>query len=218
MNRVMSAWLIACLLILGLAPAASAYERGDGIGSWDFDVYIDDKKIGQHRFQVSQTDGFKHVQSDANFQYKFLFVTAYRYEHSAAERWNDNCLIDFDASTNTNGKRISVSGEQTPDGFVVEGDDNPAVLPPCVMTFAYWNADFLDQSRLLNPQTGEYLDVRVEKVGDELREIRGQQILATRFKLTARELDLTLWYSPANEWLGLESVAKGGRIIRYEPS
>lgn len=211
-------WLAICLLIPALTASVVAEENGNEINLWDFDVYLDDKKVGNHRFQVSESNGEKYVQSDANFKYKFLFVTAYRYEHNAAERWVDNCLVEFAASTNTNGARIDVSGQQTNVGFVIEGDDSPAVLPECVMTFAYWNADFLDQSRLLNPQTGEYIDVRVEEVGDEVREIRGQQIVATRFKLTAPKVDLTLWYSPNNEWLGLESVAKGGRIIRYELS
>ena len=117
-----------------------------------------------------------------------------------------------------NGKRISVSGEQTNAGFLVEKGDKPVELPECVMTFAYWNPEFLDQSRLLNPQTGEYVDVDVEKVGDETLEVRGEPVAATRFRLTADKVDLTLWYSTDDAWLALESVAKGGHIIRYELS
>ena len=86
------------------------------------------------------------------------------------------------------------------------------------MTFAYWNPKLLDQTQLLNPQTGDYVDVRVEKVGDEILVVRGQPVEAKRFKLTAVGVDLTLWYSPDNEWLALSSVAKGGRVIRYELS
>ena len=86
------------------------------------------------------------------------------------------------------------------------------------MTFAYWNPEFLDQPSLLNPQTGEYLDIHVEKVGDEMLEVCGLSVAATRFKLTAREVDLTLWYSSDNQWLALESIAKGGQVIRYELS
>ena len=71
---------------------------------------------------------------------------------------------------------------------------------------------------LLNPQTGEYVDVKVENTGNELLEVQGRSVLATRFKLTARNVDLSLWYSPDREWLALESVAKGGNIIRYELS
>jgi hypothetical protein len=203
---------------LTFALPAPTQERRDEVGNWDFDVYLDDKKVGKHIFTISEAGGVKHVQSQASFKVKILFISAYRYEHIAAERWTDNCLVEIDASTNANGKRIQVSGEHTGAGFLVERDDKPIELPECVMTFAYWNPEFLEQPRLLNPQTGEYVDVRVEEIGDELLEVRGQPVAATRFKLTARRVDLTLWYSPDDEWLALESVAKGGRIIRYELS
>ena len=126
--------------------------------------------------------------------------------------------MEFDATTNANGKRVQVSGAQTGAGFSVERDDVPLELPECVMTFAYWNPVFLTQPRLLNPQTGEYMDVSVEQIGEEFLKVRGLRVAATRYKLTAKNVDLTLWYSPEEEWLALESVAKGGRIIRYELS
>jgi len=210
--------LMIGLFSLALTSPAPAQESPNGVASWDFDVYLNDKKVGKHSFTVSEAGGMKQVQSEANFDVKFLFISAYRYEHSAAERWSDNCLVEFDASTNANGKRIQVSGEQTSAGFLVEKGDAPIELPECVMTFAYWNPQFLEQPRLLNPQTGEYVDVRVDELGNELLEVRGQPVAATRFSLTAREVDLTLWYSSDDEWLALESVAKGGHIIRYELS
>lgn len=206
------------LLSLAFTLPAPAQERTDGVAHWDFDVYLNDRKVGKHFFTVSESGGVKHVQSEANFNYRILFIPAYQYEHSAAERWTGNCLVAVDASTNANGERKQVSGQRTGAGFVVEGGDSPVRLPECVMTFAYWNAEFLSQSRLLNPQTGEYVDVRVEKVGDEILEVRGQPVAATRFRLTAYEVDLTLWYSTDKEWLALESVAKGGNIVRYELS
>ena len=86
------------------------------------------------------------------------------------------------------------------------------------MTFAYWNSEFLKQPSLLNPQTGDYVDILVEKVGDEMLYVRGRTVPTTRFKLTAEKVDLTLWYSLDDEWLVLKSVAKGGQIIRYELS
>ena len=218
MRRIFFGLVLISLLSLAFAAPAPAKERADGIVHWDFDVYLNDKKVGNHSFKVSETGDVKQVQSEASFKVKFLFITAYRYEHSAAERWTGNCLVEFDGNTNANGERIEVSGEQISGGFIVERGDNPIELPECVMTFAYWNAEFLDQRRLLNPQTGEYVEVLVEKVGDEMLEVRGLEVAATRFKLTANDVDLTLWYSPDDEWLALESVAEGGRIIRYELS
>ncbi len=209
------------LVMLGLLSLTFlSPERGgaEEVANWDFDVYLNDKKVGKHLFTVAEVGGVRHVQSEASFKYKILLIPAYRYEHSAAERWADNCLMTVDSSTNANGKHSQISGEKTGDGFVVEKGDTPVQLPECIMTFAYWNPDFLGQSRLLNPQTGEYVDVRVEEVGDEMLEVRGQAVTATRFKVTAYEVDLTLWYSPDDEWLALESVAKGGHVIRYELS
>jgi hypothetical protein len=193
-------------------------ERVSGVSQWDFDVYLNDRKIGKHLFKVSESAGIKQVQSEAKFKYTILLIPAYRYEHSAAERWSNECLVEIDARTNANGERIEVSGERTGTGFRVLSDNSPADLPQCVMTFAYWNPNFLEQPRLLNPQTGEFVDVTVEKLGNEMLEVRGQTVAATRFKLTAYEIDMTLWYSQDDEWLALESVAEGGHIIRYELS
>jgi hypothetical protein len=209
--------LIGLLTIIIALPVA-ALESMNGVARWEFDVYLDDKKVGKHQFEVSEKGDVKHVKSEASFNYKFLFISAYRYEHSAAERWTNDCLMEFDATTNANGKRVQVSGAQTGAGFSVERDDVPLELPECVMTFAYWNPVFLTQPRLLNPQTGEYMDVSVEQIGEEFLKVRGLRVAATRYKLTAKNVDLTLWYSPEEEWLVLESVAKGGRIIRYELS
>ncbi len=218
MKRQILAVILAGLLSPAFASIAVDQANDSEVASWNFVVYLNDKKVGSHQFRVIDTNGVKQVESEASFNYKILFISAYRYEHRADERWTDNCLTEFDASTNANGDRVEVSGKQTDAGFVVESSDDPAALPACVMTFAYWNPVFLDQPRLLNPQTGKYMDVSVETVGTETFEVRGQQVDATRFKLTADQIDVTLWYSSNNEWLGLESVAKGGHIIRYELS
>ncbi len=206
---------LVCLLIL---PTAIAAPSTDDVASWDFDVYLDDKKIGKHRFDIATIDGIREVNSVADFDYKFLFVSVYQYQHRAAERWTENCLLALDASTNANGDRVEVTGQRSANSFVIERDENRAKLPDCVMTFAYWNSDFLNERQLLNPQTGEFIDIQVDAVGDEMLEVRGTKVAAKRYRLTAYETDLTLWYSDNEEWLALESVAKGGRTIRYELS
>lgn len=218
MRRKLTGLVMICLFVLTLTSPPPTQAMNNEVESWNFDVYLNDKKVGKHSFTVAEADGMKLVQSQANFTYKILFIPAYKYEHTAAERWTDNCLVDLSATTNDNGERILVKGTQTGNGFAIQRDQSPVELPECVMTFAYWNPEFLEQPRLLNPQTGEYVDISVERAGSDILEVRGQQVPATRFRLTAYNVDLTLWYSPDDEWLALESVAKGGHIIRYELS
>lgn len=211
-------WALIGLIGLVAAMPVSADKNGERLASMNFDVYLNDKRVGQHNYEIFDVDGIRQVQSEAKFDYRILFIPAYRYEHSNSERWSDNCLVGLEARTNANGKRLQVSGERADGIFRVENGDAPLELPECVMSFAYWNPDFLGEPRLLNPQTGEYVDVSVEKVADEILEVRGEAIPAKRFRLTAYEMDLTLWYSDDDEWLALESVAKGGHVIRYELS
>ncbi len=214
--RLLKRILVAHLLLAFTSVMAFANDFANE--TLTFDVFLDGKKIGYHRFEIDGPRSNAAVRSEASFDVKFLFVTAFSYRHSAEENWAGGCLNELEARTDSNGKQLNVVGTRTDNGFVIDTGDREAELPECVMTFAYWNPGFLEQPRLLNPQTGEYLDVEVEELGNDLVEIDGREIPARSVRLTARKMDITLWYSQNSEWLALESVAKGGRIIRYELS
>lgn len=218
MRRQLLGPLLIGLFILALffSPLASALPQKDL--KIDFDVYLDDRKIGAHTFDVTVVDGISSVRSEANFKYTVLKIPVYRYTHNYNERWSDNCLVEIDATTDANGKRSEISGELADDGFAVENGDSQSRLPQCVMSFAYWNRSFLKQDRLINQQTGEYVDIEVEDLGVEDLKVRGKKVSARRYAINTGAAQLTIWYSDNDEWLALESVAKGGRIIRYELS
>ena len=214
---------ISGLLLASLAGAQSLQSTepaAPGLGEpereWEFRVLLDGSEIGTHQFELQDKGDSKLLQSNAKFDVKFLFFTAFKYRHRNTEEWSDDCLVDIDATTVTNGKTQTVDGEKNGDSFVVNRDDGKAELPACVMTFAYWNPQFLEQPRLLNPQTGEFLDVEVEALPPATLTVRGEEREAQRYRVSAKDMDLKLWYSQDDEWLALESVAKGGRIIRYE--
>lgn len=204
---------VAVVLVLAAVPRA---EASPGERSWDFSVLLDGSKIGYHRFELVEEDGIKRLTSEAKFDVRFLFINAFRYRHTNTEVWSGGCLERLEANTRANGKELAVSGLRAEDGFVVDDGAARSALDDCVMTFAYWNPDFLRQPRLLNPQSGEYLDVDIERVGQEPIVVRGEEVAASVYRITARQMEVKLWYSETDEWLALESVAKGGRIIRYE--
>ncbi len=205
-------------IIFLLALSAGMASAKETTRNWNFSVLLDGSPIGYHNFEVTDLDGLKEVRSEARFDVKFLFFNAFRYRHENTERWTEDCLAEIDARTNSNGKRFEISGEGNDTGFMLESTDASVELPSCVMTFAYWNPNFLTQQKLLNPQSGEYLEVHVEELPPEPFAVRGQEVPARVFKVKAEKLELKLWYSNNDEWLGLESLAKGGRILRYELS
>jgi hypothetical protein len=219
MIRTVSRWLASAALAGVLATTAGATGDSSDVKRWNFDVFLGDKKLGEHVFEVRDQGDQKRVRSEAEFVYKILFVPAYRYEHTNSERWANNCLLEFDARTYDNGERIQASGEKNGGGFEVNGENGRAELPECVMTFAYWNPDFLEQDRLLNPQTGKYLDVEVEKLDEASYEVKGKKIPAQPYRITAEGMKLTVWYSTDDRrWVGLESVTQDDKVLRYVPT
>jgi len=205
--------------LLGLAAAGVALGVSASDGSlheWRFAVSLDGKPIGEHRFVLQQRDGLRELTSEANFRVRFLFINAYHYEHSARELWRGDCLERLDARTDDNGEETVVSGEPAGRGFRVTTDGDVAGIAPCVQTFAYWNPSILQATHLLNPQTGEYVPVRVVDLG---RATIGNREDAQRYRLLGdaggKPLHIDLWYTAAREWIALDSLTPDGRRLRY---
>ena len=199
-----------CLAIL-LPLSASAAEQ-----EWRFRVFLDNKEIGTHDFVIQQREDGLRVKSQADFEYKLLFVKLYDYKHETVETWSGNCLTSIESRTDANGKQYEVSGVLEHDRFVLRGSSGVEELPLCNMTFAYWNPAFLEQDRLINVQNGDMVDVEVSAPERVEIMVRGSLRKAFRCRLQAGEMEIELWYSENNEWLALESEARGGRRLRYE--
>ncbi len=188
------------------AGLAGAYA---GVQRFEFDVYLDERRIGTHEYTISSTaPGEARVRSEADFDVRFLAIPVYRYEHRNTEVWRGDCLVSVEATTRTNGKHMAVSGERTDSGFTIAG--RAEALPDCVRSFAYWDPALLEQERLLNPQTGEFVTVRIERtVADPGADA------AIVYRIEAGDRRIAVWYSTTQQWLGLEAVVKGGRVLRY---
>ena len=204
--------LTLCAILLTMTGSAAASTE-----TFRFKVYLDRDPIGEHSFQVAPTGPEQQVLSRARFDVKVLIFDAYRYRHESRELWRDGCLERIEASTDDNGTDFAVEGRRIDGALALEINGEPRRLPACVSTFAYWDKDFLKRPRLLNPQTGELVGVRVEPAVRERRLFRGREVQADRYRLKADALDITLWYSSdGGDWIGLESGTGTGRTLRYE--
>jgi hypothetical protein len=209
---------LALLLLATVAPhstQANSGRDGDAGQEWRFRVLLDDREIGTHRYAVTGIEGERQVEIDARFSVRLVFVEAYRYVHEARESWRGDCLDGIDARTDDNGRELSVRGRRDGAILAVATDGGRTALPGCVMSFAYWNPAILQQSRLLNSQTGEHESVRVEPLGEESLRIRDRTLTTRRYALHTDGFRVDLWYSPDDRWVQLESRTSGGRRLRY---
>jgi len=201
-------------VVLGLMVSNAAFAK-----EWNFDVYLDKTRIGQHTFKLSAAN---ELVSQAKFNVKVLFINAYQYNHTAVEQWHDGCLKQLEASTLENDVSTKVKGAADSDGFVVDDGKQQQVLPGCAMTFAYWSQKMLQQTKLLNPQNAEWLDTKIIKTGSEILDVKGKKVEALRYKLDASlagkpKLNIELWYRANNlDWVALKSITPEGYVINYK--
>ncbi len=179
-----------------------------------FNVFLDERPIGEHRFEIRESGSTWRVTSVADFSVDFLFFNVYRYRHQSRETWRDGCLEAIEATTDDNGERLLVRGTEGDGSFAVIGPAGRFQAEGCLKTFAYWDPSFLEQPRLLNPQTGELVNVAVSDLGRDRIDVGDRPLTANKYQLEAEGLDIELWYHETRGWVGLESdVGEGRRLI-----
>jgi hypothetical protein len=202
---------VTILLLLGNVSQASQQDQ-----SWKFKVFLGDKEIGEHNFNLSSVQNAVHVTTNANFDVYILFINAYSYRHSNHEIWNGSCLKSIHSVTDDNGTEFRVSGKTVNDKLHVTTHDDMYVRSGCIKTFAYWDPSFLQSEMLLNSQTGEIVPVSVSYIGPEKIVVRDESITARRYQLVTDEFTIDLWYSNDDQWLALNSTTPDGNTLRYK--
>ena len=206
--------LTICLCAADIEPIRAESKAAS---VWHFDVTIDDKDVGFHRFEVIHDDkgGFA-LSAQAEFRYKVFGVTVFAYDHEVEERYDANmCLLRVDSKTKTNGATELMSGYSLEGRFLIEEgsvaveSDSTAIDADCLMTFAYWSELLLIQDQILNGQTGELVDVEIAPVQQSAEP-------SMRFyTLLGKDIDVTLGYEASGAWNSLESNLKNGRKLLY---
>jgi len=209
-----TATLRAAVLAVFWAALPPAHASASSSREWRFEVFLDDKPIGFHTFRLSDSGATRELRGEARFSVKLLGFTIYDYAHRNLELWRHDCLQHIDASTDDNGEDFHVRGAIEGEQLVLENSTGNSILPGCVMTFAYWNPAILSQQRLLNAQTGEYLDVSVQQLGEKSLHLQGRAVPALHYRIRTGESDIELWYSSDGDWLALSTATSGGEL-RY---
>ena len=208
--------VVALTLLVSFLSAPFHAEANAGVEhQWRFKVYLDDKPIGYHHFTISQAGELKQLATQAQFDVEFLNISFFKYRHDNIERWSSQCLNSITSTTDENGTLFRVDGSVTKTGFLLSSNAGNTTLPACISTFAYWDKSFLQHNRLLNSQTGEYLEVDVAELPEQSFMIGNASVAVNRYRLTADEIDIEVWYSGNDQWLGLQSTTDKGRLIRY---
>ncbi len=208
-DRRMGWWVL--LLTLAASMMEPAYANTDTRQTWFFDVKIDGKDVGYHKFTTNRDEDGFDVRAQAEFRYKILGVTVFSYEHEVTEQYDPNmCLRSIASETRTNGDIQRLQGSSNASSFVLVTDTESVVEESCLITFAYWSPSLLSRQQLLNGQTGDLVEISVAQLTPP-----DERLSRNAYALTGEMIDITLGYDTQGNWQTLESTLGNGRILTY---
>jgi hypothetical protein len=212
----------AGLLALLLAAPAQADdpqpqpEPGEEIV---FDVFRGDRPFGEHRVSFTEDQGDLIANVEVELRAGVGPITVFRYEHESSERWRDGQLVGLQARTLKDGEELRVSAQLEGDRLIVdgttpEGEPQRNEFEIGVLPSSHWHGyPASDDLRLINTETGEPMEVRIEALGSDTVSGDGGELQTRRFQLQ-ESLTVDLWYDEGDDWAATAFEARG-QEIRY---
>ncbi len=204
-----------CFALVFLAGTAAATnpEWPAAPTQWAFDVYRGDDLIGHHTVLVAPgADGTHEVSVDIDLEISFGPITLFRYRHESQEVWQDGRLQSLRSTTDDDGEDLALAVDAVDGGLQVEGKAGSFLAPSDILTTTYWRPDTVEQSSLLDTQSGRLVAVDVRPLGVEKVAVVDDTAEAKAFEMTG-DLRLQLWYDTAGDWVKLSFDGKGEDVI-----
>ena len=157
-----------------LMPATSVAAQP--IETMRFAIMRNGEQIGTHAIEISRKGPETNVHVATELAVKVLFVTAYRLQHSATERWMNDQLVALDSTTDNNGVRHKVSASRSMSGLEVEADGKTSHVDQNVFPASMWKPELMRRKMALDTQDGQIDPISV--TDDGLEDLRlGAQAL-----------------------------------------
>lgn len=199
------------ILILLLGSSAVAEKS-----FWKFEAKLDGKDFGYHSFRVMEENDIVKVKSTAEYDYYLAFVRVFKYRHQAQEEWSGKCLTKINSKTDNDGDDQFITTIENKSSLKVKTHNGISEYKECVGAYSYWNVKYLDRDRLYNPQTGEFAESTLKKIGSEELLFEGKKFSTDIYMLNAGKEQIKLWYSTEGEvWMKLSSKLENGKILDY---
>ena len=193
-----------------LATGAQAYAE-----SIRFAIVRNGEQIGTHALEINRSGPETSVKIATDLEVKVLFVTAYRLQHTAMERWVDGRLVALNSSTDNNGTRHKVSVIETPSGMEVRADGKVVRADRTIMPGSLWNPELLSRSMMLDEQDGAILPLSVVDHGSKQLTIKSRVMKARHYTLKSKWTQ-DVWYDEQARLVKASLIASDGSEILYK--
>jgi Family of unknown function (DUF6134) len=203
--RVIAA--IICLIALSGAASCETYR---------FAITRNGDQIGTHSINLNRTGAETSVSIVTDLTVKVLFVTAYRFQYTASERWLNGRLVALNATTDDNGTRHQVSVVTAGTTLQIDADGKTARLDRTIIPATLWNPELMRRPVMLDTQEGQVLPLTVVDQGPEDLTIDSRVIKAHHYIMKSK-YSQDVWYDDQQHLVQVKLIGPDGSVIMYKP-
>jgi hypothetical protein len=209
----LSAAMIATLGALVVASTVAAYTQPE---TMRFAIMRNGEQIGIHAIEISRAGPETNVRITTDLVVKVLFVTAYRLQHSAVERWVNGQLVALESTTDNNGVRHKVSATRGASGLAVEADGKTSHVDQNTFPASLWNPELMRRKMALDTQDGQVDPISVTDDGTEDLSLDARVLKAHHYEIKGR-YSQEVWYDEHGRLVQVKLIGSDGSVISYKP-
>ena len=184
----------------------------------EFDIYRNNKHIGEHVFSFKKNNDELTVISAISFEIKKLGIVIYKYKADGIEVFKDGKLVKFNSTTNQNKKIKYVNMKLENNEYIIDGSSYKGKVPLEYMLGTWWNHSLVKAPAQISAISGRIINQKVTFLGKE-RVVFGNKTFDTlhfNFSSTdknlkeGKRLNTDVWYDEKTlNWVKASFQKKG---------
>ena len=200
--------------------SVSHVQHYSELKSITFEIYRNNKHIGEHSFVFSNYPDKNELQvtSKINFKIKKLGVVLYKYFAEGTEVFKDGKLIKFNSKTDQNGKLKYVNLELKDESLIIDGSSFKGKTNPEHLLGTWWNHSLVKAPAQISAVSGRIIYQKVVFLGKEKIKIGNKTYETLHFKFIStdnkmkenKKLNTDVWYDEKTlNWVKASFDKKG---------
>ena len=202
MNKIYKLIIFLCLFFVFNDTSKAHVTHYKDLKKIEFDIYRNNKHIGEHTFLFKTINEKTFVESKIKFEIKKLGVVLYKYNVEGTEVYKDQKLIKFNSKTNQNGKEKFVNLEADKNKYVIEGSSFKGNVPTRYLIGTWWNHSLIEAPAQISAVSGRIIKQKVTFLGNEEININNKKYKALHFNFSSsdaslaknKKLNTDIWY------------------------
>nr|WP_298689323.1 DUF6134 family protein [uncultured Dongia sp.] len=216
--------LVSAMMLLAVVMPPSAWAQSgnndfvDPIALYGnrahYVILRNGQQVGHHVITFDRQGDTTIVQTRADIEIPFLFLTGYRFDYQSKSVWSGRTLESLTATTDDDGDKSVVEITRKDKALVVAGPSGTMILDRQLLPTEHWSIAFVQDDEVLNTITGHVNRITKTGLASAFVPAANGIIRANRYRLDG-DIRLETWYDNEGRWLGMRFAGEDGSLIEY---